>query len=72
VGIVNRRNALLGWTVLQVAKRMAKRKAMDAVPSFDAESKRPNKSLIFSIVGALAGLAWFWWSRQDDGDFLPE
>jgi hypothetical protein len=33
MGIVNRRNAVLGWSVWQVGKRVAKRKARGAVPS---------------------------------------
>lgn len=66
MGIVNRRNAVLGWTVWQIAKRVAKRKAKDAVPSFDTETRRPNKSLVFAVVGALAGLAFFWWRGGDD------
>jgi hypothetical protein len=70
VGVVNRRNAVLGWTVWQVAKRVAKRKAKGAVPSFDAETKRPNKSLVFAVVGALVGVAFFWW-RGGDGDEGP-
>jgi hypothetical protein len=66
MGIVNRRNALLGWTVWQVAKRVAKRKAASAVPSFDLEAKRPNTTLVFAVVGALAGLLWFWWRGHEE------
>ena len=66
MAVVNRRNAVLGWTVWQVAKRVAKRKAKDAVPSIDPETKRPNKSLVFAAVGALAGLLWFWWHGEED------
>ena len=66
MSIVNRRNAVLGWTVLQVAKRVAKRKAKDAVPSFDLDTKRPNTSLIFAVVGAVAGVLWFWWRGEED------
>jgi hypothetical protein len=68
MAIVNRRNAVLGWTVWKVAKRVARRKAKDAVPSFDPETKRPNKSLVFAIAGAFAGALWFWWrGEEDDG-----
>ena len=59
MGIVNRRNAVVGWVVLQVGKRVAKRKAKAAVPSIDPETKRPNKSLIASLGGAAAGALWF-------------
>jgi len=33
MGIVNRRNAVVGWLVLKAAKRAAKRKARAAVPA---------------------------------------
>jgi hypothetical protein len=66
MSIVNRRNAVLGWTVWQVAKRVAKRKAKAAVPSFDPDTKRPNTSLVFALVGGLAGVVWFWWHGEGD------
>jgi hypothetical protein len=66
MGIVNRRNAVIGWTVLQVGKRVAKRKAKAAVPSIDPETKRPNKSLIASVTGAAAGALWFVRRRRKD------
>jgi len=59
MGVMNRRNAVLGWTVWQVAKRVAKRKAKDAVPSIDPETKRPNTSLVASLLGSVAGALWF-------------
>jgi hypothetical protein len=66
MGVVNRRNAVLGWTVWQVGKRVAKRKAKGAVPSIDPETKRPNKSLVASLVGAAAGAFWFLRRHRDD------
>ena len=68
--VMNRRNAVLGWTVLQVGKRVAKRKAKAAVPSIDPETKRPNASLVFSLVGAAAGALWFWWPRRGEDNDL--
>jgi hypothetical protein len=67
VGIVNRRNAVLGWGVWQVAKRVGKRKAKGAVPK--VEEGRPNKSLIAVAGAAVAGAFAFLWSRRgaDDG-----
>jgi hypothetical protein len=67
MAILNRRNAVLGWTVWQIAKRVAKRKAKEAVPSIDADKRRPNKSLVFVLVGALVGLAWLWLRGGEDG-----
>jgi hypothetical protein len=71
MAIVNRRNAVLGWTVWRVAKRVAKRKAKDAVPTIDRESKRPNKSLVFAFLGALGGLLWFKRRGGDEGEETP-
>jgi LPXTG-motif cell wall-anchored protein len=67
MGIVNRRNAVLGWTVWQVGKRFGKKKARDAVPGFEEGSKRPNKGAIVSGLAAIGGAFWFWRRRKDDG-----
>jgi hypothetical protein len=67
MGIVNRRNALLGWAVWQVGKRIAKRKAKEALPHVDPETKRPNLTLLLTLLGAVAGGLWLWWSRGDGG-----
>jgi hypothetical protein len=47
MGIVNRRNAVIGWLVVKIGKRAAKRKAQDAVP--DARTGG-------AVAGALAAL----------------
>jgi hypothetical protein len=69
MSVVNRRNAVLGWTVWKLGKRVAKRKAKAAVPTVDPETKRPNKSLVASVVGGAAGALWFLkrWKRDGDG-----
>ena len=64
MGIVNRRNAVLGWGVWKVAKRVVKRKARDVVPGVD-DSKRPNKPAIVSMLAAAGGALWFWRKRSD-------
>lgn len=70
MGIVNRRNAVLGWTVWQFGKRFAKRKAKDAVPKVDTESKRPNKPAI--VAGLLSvGAALMFWRKKSGGDSPP-
>ena len=71
MGIVNKRNAVVGWTVLKVGKRIAKRKAKAAVPNVDPETKRPNTSLVASLVGTVAGALWFVRRRRggkEDGE----
>jgi hypothetical protein len=62
VGIVNRRNAVLGWGVWKVVKRVMKRKAKGATPS--VEGGRPNKSLLAVSVAGLAGALTFWRKRK--------
>jgi hypothetical protein len=71
MGIVNRRNAVLGWTVWQVGKRVAKKKAKAAVPSVHSETKRPNKSAIVAAVAALGGVLMFWRKKSSDGETPP-
>ena len=66
MGIVNRRNAVLGWTVWQVGKRVAKRKAKGAVPGVDTETKRPNKPAIIAGLAAVGGLLMFWRKKGSD------
>lgn len=68
MGIVNRRNAVLGWTAWQVGKRLAKRKARDAVPGRVDDSMRPNKGAILSAVAAVGGALWFWRRTSRSGD----
>ena len=66
MGIVNRRNAVVGWIVLRAGKRVAKRKAKAAVPSIDPDTRRPNKSLVASLLGTVAGALWFLRRRRHD------
>jgi hypothetical protein len=64
--MLNRRNAVLGWTAWQVGKRVLKRKARDAVPGRVDDSMRPNKSAIAAALAALGGALYFWRKRQGD------
>ena len=68
MGIVNRRNAVLGWAAWQVGKRVAKRKAKRAVPTIDTESKRPNKSAVAAAIAALVGGLVFWKRQKGGGE----
>jgi hypothetical protein len=71
MGIVNKRNAVLGWTVWQVGKRVAKRKAKAAVPGVDPETKRPNKPAIIAALAAVGGLLMFWRKKSSDEELSP-
>jgi hypothetical protein len=66
VGILNRRNAVLGWAVWKVGKRTAKRKAKGAAPGI--EGGRPNRSLLAAsgLAGALGALAF--WRKKKSGE----
>jgi len=69
MGIVNRRNAVLGWAVWNVGKRVAKRKAKEAVPSVDMETKRPNKpAAILASLAAAGGALMFWRKKRGGGE----
>jgi hypothetical protein len=65
MGIFNRRNAVLGWGVWKVAKKMGKRKARAAVPG-TGEHAGLNKSAIASIFAAIGGALWFWRKKSDE------
>ena len=66
MGIVNRRNAVMGWAVWKVAKRVGKRKARGAAPS--VEGGKPNKSLVAVVLAAAAGaVAFLRGRRSEDG-----
>jgi len=59
MGIVNRRNAVFGWSVWQVVKRIGKRKAKEAVPG-TGDHAGLNKSAIATIVATISGVLFFW------------
>ena len=44
MGIVNRRNAVLGWAVWQVGKRVAKTEGEDGRPDADARRRRESRT----------------------------
>ena len=66
MGIINRRNAVVGWLALAVGKRVLKKKAKDAVPTIDTESKKPNKSAIAVALAGAVGALTFWRKRSGD------
>ena len=70
MGVVNKRNAFLGWAVWKVGKRMVKRKAKAVVPGVDSSSGRGIGVGKIAALAAAAGGALFFWrrGRGDEGD----
>ncbi len=69
MGIVNRRNAVLGWGVWKVGKKLARRKAKAAVPG-TGEHVGLNKSAIATLAATVGGALLFW--RKKSGGNAPE
>jgi hypothetical protein len=65
MGMLNKRNAVLGWTAWQVGKRVMKRKARDAVPGRVDDTMRPNKSAIAALLATIGGALVFWRKRRE-------
>ena len=66
MSVFNRRNAAVGWVTWAVGKRVLKRKAKDAVPAIEPESKKPNKSAVALLIAGAVGVATFWRKRSGD------
>jgi hypothetical protein len=61
MGIVNRRNAVIGWLALKIGKRAAKRKAQVAL------SGRRRGGAAAGALGALGGALLFWRKKRGGG-----
>lgn len=76
MGILNKRNALLGWAVWTLGKRVAKKKAKGAVPGTGGDSGGGKLAgglgAVAAAAAAAAGALWFWRRRGDDGDASGE
>jgi hypothetical protein len=60
--MLNRRNAVLGWSVWQLSKTAAKRKAKSAA----SPSGHSKKSLVAVSVAGIVGALTFWRKRRSD------
>ena len=73
MGVVNRRNALLGWAVWKIATNVAKSKAKRAVPAVD--SGRSGRLKRVAIVGAgfaaATGAAVMFWRKKSADETPP-
>jgi hypothetical protein len=70
MGIINRRNAVLGWAAWQVGKTAAKYKAKQSLKPDD--SRRPGKGMVVGTLAAAGGALWFLRRRRSDGDSESE
>ena len=61
MGIVNRRNAVVGWLTLKVGKRVVKQKAAGAVPK-----AKKNGGAAVGALAALGGALLFWRRKRGD------
>jgi hypothetical protein len=67
MGIVNKRNAVLGWLTWNVGKRAARKKAKAVVPAL--EGGKPNRPAVRLAAGlaALGGVLFFWRKKKSRG-----
>jgi hypothetical protein len=65
MGIVNKRNAVIGWTVVKLGKRAAKKKAKDVVPS---EGRGRLGAGLAAAIATVVGVFAFWRRRKSDDD----
>jgi hypothetical protein len=68
MGVLNKRNAVLGWVVWNATKVAAKRKAKSAAPGRSDGSMRPNKGAIAAALATVGGAVWFWRRRSGEPD----
>jgi MYXO-CTERM domain-containing protein len=68
MALMNKRNALLGWTVWQIGKRAAKRKVKAAVPGRADDSMKPNKGAVAAGLATLGGVLWLRRRRRNGSD----
>ena len=59
MGILNKRNAVLGWLTWKVGKGMAKKKARGAVPRRGEERKRRKPTFFAGLAAALGSVFFF-------------
>ena len=72
MGVVNKRNAFLGWAVWKVAKRILKRKAKAVVPGVESSSGHGlGVAKVAALAAAAAGALFFWRkTRGADDDVI--
>jgi len=64
MGILKKRNAVLGWAVWKIGKRIVKRKAKAAVPGHGSSGGRSTKPAMLAGLAAAGGALLFWRRRS--------
>lgn len=67
MGIMKRRNAVLGWAVWKIGKRVVKRKAKAVVPRGGGDGGSGRTKALAGGLAALGGALLFW-RRKSGGD----
>ena len=74
MGMVNRRNALLGWAVWKIATNVAKSKAKRAVPASGGGKRgwlKRGAIVGLGFAAATGAAVMFWRKKSDDGGEPP-
>ena len=74
MGIVNRRNAVLGWAAWTVGKQVARSKARRSVPAAGSDTPKQvrNGAVVLATAAAALGAVAFWRRRSGGDDVLGE
>jgi len=68
MAIMRKRNAVLGWAVWKVGKRIIKRKAKAAMAGTPSGGSRAAKPALVAGLAALGGALLFWRRKSGDED----
>ena len=62
MGIVNKRNAVLGWLTWKVGKGVARKKAKEAIPHrpHGHTGRKKPAALLAGVAAAVGGVLFFW------------
>ncbi|HEX9417062.1 MAG TPA: hypothetical protein VF895_10195 [Gaiellaceae bacterium] len=58
MGIVNKRNAVLGWAAWKVGKGMFRKKAKGVLPGKSQHSSKRKPAMFAGLIAAVGGAAW--------------
>jgi hypothetical protein len=65
MSIINKRNAVLGWSVWQIAKTVAKRKAKQATPG-TSERSGLKRGAVAGVGAATLAALLFWRKKSEE------